>query len=156
MTIDDLLSRLEGVRKVRRGWEARCPSHDDRKPSLSVSEGERGLLVRCWAGCELSAICAAIGITTRQLFFDDNGPVDRHAIRRHQSRRQATHARQRASGRRADAFREAEAVIGAATGVDISGWSDEQVDTALNRVCDARELLEREDTDATEPESASA
>ena len=32
---------------------ARCPGHDDKTPSLSISDGENGrLLVRCHAGCE--------------------------------------------------------------------------------------------------------
>ncbi len=156
MTLEDLVARLEGVRRSGRGWMARCPAHDDHTPSLSVSEGDRGLLLRCWVGCELSAICAAIGITTRQLFFDDNGPLDRVAIRRHQARRQAERSRQRARGKRVDALREAGAVIRAATGVDISEWPDEQLDAALTLVCDARDLLLREETDATQYEPVSA
>lgn len=154
--ITELLPRLEAVRKQGCGYMARCPAHQpDRNPSLSVREGDRGILLTCWAGCELSAICAAIGITTRQLFFDDNGPVDRHAIRQYQARRQATHARQQASGRRVDALREAECVLRAATNLNISGWSNEQLDAALNRVCDAHDLLLREDTaDATQHEPA--
>lgn len=157
MTIEDLLQQLETVRKQGRGWLARCPAHHpDRNPSLSVNEGDTGILLKCWAGCELSAICAAIGITTRQLFFDDSGPVDRHAIRRHQTRRQAERSRQRARGKRVDALREAEAVIRAASNLDISGWSNEQLDTVLNHVCDARDLLLREGTHATQHELVEA
>jgi putative DNA primase/helicase len=34
-------------------WMARCPAHDDRKPSLSIRQGDDGkVLVRCHAGCE--------------------------------------------------------------------------------------------------------
>ena len=150
MTVDALLHRLEGVRSCGRGWKARCPAHEDRNPSLSVHEGDRGILLRCWAGCSVNEICAAIGMTVRQMFFDDNGPVDRDAIRRYQTRRQAERTRQRARGKRIDALREAAAVIRAGTNLDISEWSDEQLDVALNRICDARELLEREGTDATQ------
>lgn len=157
MTVDNLLQRFEGVRSRGPGrWTARCPSHDDRNPSLSISEGDRGLLVKCWAGCTLTEICAALGITPRQLFFDDTGPVDRDAIQRNQNRRRAAQARQRASGKRADAFREAEAVLRAATNLDISRWSNEQVDAALNSICDAHELLLQEGHHATKFERASA
>lgn len=46
-----------------KGWSARCPAHEDRRPSLSVSEGEDGrALVKCHAGCKADAICAAVGL----------------------------------------------------------------------------------------------
>ena len=30
---------------------ARCPAHTDRTPSLSIRQGDRGILVTCFAGC---------------------------------------------------------------------------------------------------------
>jgi hypothetical protein len=30
----------------------RCPAHDDRKPSLSIRDGEHELIVNCFAGCD--------------------------------------------------------------------------------------------------------
>jgi hypothetical protein len=74
--------------------------------------------------------------------------MDRHAIRRHQAKRQAERVRQRTRRRRIDAIREAEAVIRSATKVDISKWSDEQLDEAMNRVCNAYDVLLREETHA--------
>ncbi|MDA1326294.1 MAG: DUF3987 domain-containing protein [Proteobacteria bacterium] len=45
------------------GWSARCPAHKDRRPSLSISEGDDGrALVKCHAGCKPDAICAAVGL----------------------------------------------------------------------------------------------
>lgn len=38
----------------------RCPAHDDRVASLSVRIGERTLLFKCFAGCETSAVLAAL------------------------------------------------------------------------------------------------
>jgi hypothetical protein len=47
----------------------KCPAHDDRTPSLSIKEGANGqALVKCFAGCSPAAICAAIGLTVRDLF----------------------------------------------------------------------------------------
>jgi hypothetical protein len=61
VNIADVLDRLDGVRRTRRGWSARCPSHRDRSPSLSIAEGIRGrLLLHCHAGCEYDAIAAAL------------------------------------------------------------------------------------------------
>jgi AAA domain len=54
-------------------WEAQCPSHDDRHPSLSIGEGDDGrLLLHDHAGCELEEILAALGFTAAEL-FPDNG-----------------------------------------------------------------------------------
>src|SRR5262245_50884002 len=50
------------------GWSARCPAHEDRRPSLSVSEGDDGrALVKCHAGCKPNAICAAVGLRVLDL-----------------------------------------------------------------------------------------
>ena len=39
------------------GWVARCPAHDDHKPSLRISRGNDGkLLICCLAGCTFDAI----------------------------------------------------------------------------------------------------
>lgn len=70
MSASELLSRLEGVRPVSGGWMARCPAHDDRNPSLSVTERDGKLLLRCHAGCETPAILAALGLTMADLFSD--------------------------------------------------------------------------------------
>ena len=40
---------------------ARCPAHDDRRPSLSLKDGDSGrLLLFCHAGCSYQDIVAAI------------------------------------------------------------------------------------------------
>lgn len=69
MTIVELLPRLERVRRVRDGWIARCPAHPDRNPSLSIREGLAGrILLHCWAGCAVEAMCEALGIAVADLF----------------------------------------------------------------------------------------
>jgi len=64
-----LAARLEGVRRNGHGWVARCPAHDDREPSLSLSEGDDGrALLHCHAGCPTEHILAAVGLELRELF----------------------------------------------------------------------------------------
>ena len=38
----------------------RCPVHADHTPSLSIRQGERGLLVTCFAGCDAIAVLQAL------------------------------------------------------------------------------------------------
>src|SRR5689334_20830700 len=70
MKVDELIPRLQGVRRTSRGYKACCPSHDDTSPSLAICDGERGVLVKCWAGCRLQDICDSLGLRPRDLFFD--------------------------------------------------------------------------------------
>jgi len=50
-------------------WLAKCPAHDDKNPSLSISAGTDGrTLVKCHAGCEPLQITAALGLTVEDLF----------------------------------------------------------------------------------------
>ena len=48
-------------RKSGRGWSARCPAHDDRDPSLSISISPKGkTLVHCHAGCSQDQVIDAL------------------------------------------------------------------------------------------------
>lgn len=37
-----------------------CPAHDDRTPSLSIRQGDRGILVTCHAGCDSRVVMRAL------------------------------------------------------------------------------------------------
>jgi len=70
--VDLLLARLEGVRPAGpHSWVARCPAHDDRNPSLSVSVKDGRVLVHCFAGCAPDAVLGAVGLTWRDLRESD-------------------------------------------------------------------------------------
>lgn len=48
----EAIARALAGTKIGNIWMARCPSHDDRTPSLAIREGHDGkVLVRCHAGC---------------------------------------------------------------------------------------------------------
>jgi len=65
----NVLSRLKGVKPCGNGWQAHCPAHDDRKPSLRISEGEDGrVLLYCYAGCKTKDICRSLGLELKDLF----------------------------------------------------------------------------------------
>jgi hypothetical protein len=71
MMTTELLPLLEGVRPRGSGkWIGRCPAHQDKSPSLTIAEGDRGLLLKCWAGCTLEKITGALGLRISDLFFE--------------------------------------------------------------------------------------
>lgn len=69
MTADLFAGLVQAQRTGAGRWKARCPAHADRTPSLSISEGQDGrVLLRCFAGCTVSEILAALGLGLRDLF----------------------------------------------------------------------------------------
>jgi hypothetical protein len=68
-----VLALLESVQRNGRGWIARCPAHEDRKPSLSIEEGNDKVLLHCHARCSPEAVVKAIGLTMADLFARRNG-----------------------------------------------------------------------------------
>jgi hypothetical protein len=70
MSASSLLNRLEGVKQTGPcRWIARCPAHEDKRPSLAIRELEDGrMLLHDFAGCSTSDILAAVGLTLEDLF----------------------------------------------------------------------------------------
>jgi len=75
MSVDPLQTVLAALeahgcrpRRSGTGWVARCPAHEDKRPSLSVGEGREGrALLKCHAGCSPEAICVALGLRLSDL-----------------------------------------------------------------------------------------
>ena len=69
MTLEDFLSRLDGVSGGNGQYMAKCPAHDDKKGSLSVGRGQDNKIVmHCHAGCNTPDILATMGLTETDLF----------------------------------------------------------------------------------------
>jgi hypothetical protein len=77
MTFAEFIALLDAKgckpRQLSNGqWQAHCPAHDDAKPSLSVTESDGRILVKCFAGCRVDDICMALGISTKDLRTSDD------------------------------------------------------------------------------------
>jgi putative DNA primase/helicase len=68
-----LLARLHGVRRSGSGWQALCPAHADKNPSLSIHIRDNKILLCCHAGCSQEAVLVAARIESRELFTDVSG-----------------------------------------------------------------------------------
>ena len=145
--IQHFIGSLERVRWGSNGRVvACCPAHLDRNPSLSVSLGERGLLVKCWAGCTVEEIVQAMGLRTTNLFYDWDSDQQQPRCRR------PIHKPWRYDWRRVSAdllFKaeslqiRTESILSAFQDVDIHDCTDADLDTALGAVSRAYQDQER-------------
>jgi hypothetical protein len=58
--LEKVLTKFPDATKSGKGWAARCPAHEGRRPTLSVAQGEKGgAVLHCHAGCEQATVVAA-------------------------------------------------------------------------------------------------
>lgn len=84
MSADALLSRLDGLKRTGKGrWIAKCPAHEDRRPSLSIRELDDGrVLMHCFAGCAAGDVLSAAGLDFDALYPER--AADHRVSREHQ------------------------------------------------------------------------
>jgi len=70
MSADILIAKLDKVkRRGKNSYQACCPAHNDKGPSLSIRETEDGrVLVHCFAGCSVHEVLSAVGLEISDLF----------------------------------------------------------------------------------------
>jgi 5S rRNA maturation endonuclease (ribonuclease M5) len=57
MKAADLAAKLERAdRQADGSFNVVCPAHNDGRPSCNIKDGDKGLLLHCYAGCEYAAI----------------------------------------------------------------------------------------------------
>lgn len=71
--IDLVLDKLGDYKLSSKGgkgnWVACCPAHDDKRPSLAITEAEDGrILIHCRAGCTSLDVVYALGLDMKDLF----------------------------------------------------------------------------------------
>lgn len=71
----ELAARFRAPEERRDGWWVFCPVHADgtkaHRRSLRISDGARGPLVKCWAGCKSDAVIAAVNLTWADILGGD-------------------------------------------------------------------------------------
>ena len=69
MTAADLAARCDKAHRGADGsWQACCPAHEDKTPSLSITDGDKGVILHCHAGCAPADVVAVLGLSMTDLF----------------------------------------------------------------------------------------
>lgn len=69
---------LNKSRRTPNGFHACCPAHDDKNPSLFLADGQDGLALRCYAGCQYRDIVNALEKLGAQLTRKTDGIPTEH------------------------------------------------------------------------------
>ncbi len=70
LPLEELLNRFDGVKPCRDGYTARCPAHDDKRPSLKIKESNGRILFYCYSGCAVEQIIQAAGLSWDDIMPD--------------------------------------------------------------------------------------
>ena len=64
------LQHFQVTKRYNDRAQAKCPAHDDRQASLTITKGRKCTLFRCHAGCDLDSILSAAGLEKKDTFYE--------------------------------------------------------------------------------------
>ena len=67
---EEILQRFNVVSRNGDRAQALCPAHKDKQASLTISRGDKCVLLHCHAGCDTSDVLAAVGLKLRDTYYD--------------------------------------------------------------------------------------
>ena len=74
MQFDEVLTHFQIQKRYGDKAQARCPCHDDKQASLTITKGRRSALLHCHAGCNFEDIVQKVGLKKQDLYFEERPP----------------------------------------------------------------------------------
>lgn len=74
MQYDEILTYFQVQKRFGDRAQARCPCHDDKQASLTITKGCRSALLHCHAGCNFEDIIQKVGLKKQDLYFEERPP----------------------------------------------------------------------------------
>ena len=70
MNADEFATYIQKAKKRNNYWTGLCPSHADKRPSLSWNDAvnREGVWVKCYSGCNLREICSALNMEVSKIY----------------------------------------------------------------------------------------
>lgn len=132
-----ILDQLETAdcrpRRAGRGYQARCPAHDDRTPSLHLTEGaDERVLIKCWAGCDTTRIVQALGLELKDLFVQRD-PDELRAVPPRLRQRVPNTERAHEDAQLADWARDRDLAEQNDAAIDAAAWITNLAEQAVHR-----------------------
>ncbi len=71
MTYDEVLTHFQVKKRKQDKAQCKCPAHDDRQASLTVTKGRDSVLIHCHANCSTENVLSAAGLKMSDLFYQE-------------------------------------------------------------------------------------
>lgn len=69
MTLDEIIQRFNNAKKIKHNsYQCCCPSHNDKKASLTITDTGNKILLYCHAGCDTKNIIKKVGLNMSDLY----------------------------------------------------------------------------------------
>ena len=73
MTLDELIAKFPKAKRQPDGsFLVKCVAHQDKNPSLHISQKDDTILMKCHAGCSTESVCQSLGIEMSDIFIEDH------------------------------------------------------------------------------------
>ena len=71
MTYDEILTYFQVNKRYQDKAQCKCPAHDDKQASLTVTKGRDSVLIHCHANCSTENVLLAAGLKMSDLFYQE-------------------------------------------------------------------------------------
>ena len=71
MTASEIASVFKAKRSGNNRWRAKCPAHKSNRLTLALYSGKDRVSITCFFGCHSDDVMAAVGLTWRNLLYQD-------------------------------------------------------------------------------------
>ncbi|MBD5521222.1 MAG: hypothetical protein HDR03_08395 [Lachnospiraceae bacterium] len=71
MTYDEILTYFQVNKRYQDKAQCKCPAHDDKQASLTVTKGHDSVLIHCHANCSIENVLSAAGLKMSDLFYQE-------------------------------------------------------------------------------------
>ena len=71
MTYDEILTYFQVNKRYQDKAQCKCPAHDDKQASLTVTKGRDSVLIHCHANCSTERVLSAAGLKMSDLFYQE-------------------------------------------------------------------------------------
>jgi len=71
VTYEEILAYFQVNKRYQDKAQCKCPAHDDKQASLTVTKGRDSVLIYCHAGCGIDNVLSAAGLKKSDLFYQE-------------------------------------------------------------------------------------